>query len=537
MRQMARRPFAWLIGALVLIVGSLVGIAAIPDPAQFELDGNARRDGVVADDWANALFGTSSALTSTFIVDGSGNKTIFTTGGSKDVNDISQWQWKDQLGGLPDKDNITNAYAAAYTNAANDLIIYFGADRYTTEGDAQLGFWFFRNQVQAVGDKFVGADGTTTTTHSNGDILVLANMSNGGTVFTAQVFQWLNGGLSLITTEADAKCGTNTDPRVCFTTNALREAVVPWSYQAKGEGANLGFPERVFFEGGINITQLLGGSGGAALGCFSSFLAETRSSTSQTATLKDFALGEFNTCNVDIVKSCPTVTYNPTTNLLTYNFDVTVTNSGFGALHDLVVTDVPQGQTPIVFNLASLGVNQSHTFQGSFTQTPSTSMPNPPTNVATVEAAVAPGGQKIVTETSATVNCPAVSFDAALSITKSCTTAVEALNGVVVVVVNVTGQVCNNPPPANPLVIPESITGINVTDVPAFSQTPVVIGTLTPGQCQNYTAKYYPSTVTGSGAPHTQTYSDTVTAAGTGAITGSARVNTASANCPLCPPN
>lgn len=47
-------------------------------------------------------------------------QSIFTGGGSKDPLDISQWKYKD--GAVPDKDDITNAYAAAY-NANGDLVI------------------------------------------------------------------------------------------------------------------------------------------------------------------------------------------------------------------------------------------------------------------------------------------------------------------------------------------------------------------------------------------------------------------------------
>src|SRR5262247_1675843 len=157
------RTLQVVLGAVVIGVLFLwVRTSALPTPTQFELDGNALVDSPPADDWANTVptkTASSEALTSTFIADGSGNATIFTTGGSKDINDMSQWQWKDQLGGLPDKDNITNAYAAAYTAANGDLIIYFGADRFTTEGDAQLGFWFFKQQVVASNGTFQNGSG------------------------------------------------------------------------------------------------------------------------------------------------------------------------------------------------------------------------------------------------------------------------------------------------------------------------------------------------------------------------------------------
>ena len=38
--------------------------------------------------------------------------------------------------------------------------------------------------------------------------------------------------------------------------------------------------------------------------CFSSFLAETRSSSSITAQLKDFAEGSFQLCRIDVTKNC-----------------------------------------------------------------------------------------------------------------------------------------------------------------------------------------------------------------------------------------
>ncbi|MGH9962219.1 MAG: hypothetical protein ACREBC_34705, partial [Pyrinomonadaceae bacterium] len=47
-----------------------------------------------------------------------------------------------------------------------------------------------------------------------------------------------------------------------------------------------------FFEGAINLSAFPA----LSTACFSSFLAETRSSASVTATLKDFVLGQFDTC-------------------------------------------------------------------------------------------------------------------------------------------------------------------------------------------------------------------------------------------------
>jgi hypothetical protein len=61
----------------------------------------------------------------------------------------------------------------------------------------------------------------------------------------------------------------------------------PWAFQPKSGSAGI-FPPGTFFEGGANLTKLL-----PSLECFTSFLVETRSSQSVTATLKDFVLGSF----------------------------------------------------------------------------------------------------------------------------------------------------------------------------------------------------------------------------------------------------
>jgi hypothetical protein len=67
---------------------------------------------------------------------------------------------------------------------------------------------------------------------------------------------------------------------------------VPWSFTDKSH--NTGPAAGEFLEEGINLTAL------GLQGCFSSFLAETRSSQSPTATLSDFVLGNFNTCTAEL---------------------------------------------------------------------------------------------------------------------------------------------------------------------------------------------------------------------------------------------
>jgi hypothetical protein len=531
----------------VFVILTAVALGVTPVLAQvhgelFELDGNAVVDNPPADDWANTVppppSAGSEAIASTFVADGSGNTTIFTTGGSKDINDISQWSFKDLLGGLPDKDNITNAYAAAYINSIGELIIYFGLDRFANDGDAQMGFWFFKSTVRAVGGVFVGADGVTPATHTIGDILILANLTNGGAKVEIQVFEWVGGAnpLKLLASDVGdvpAKCGTNTDPNVCAISNDA-PVTAPWPYTPKAGPAGT-FPTFSFFEGGVNISALLGP--GAV--CFSSFLAETRSSQSQNAVLKDFALGEFNTCKLDIVKSCPRVRFDPATGNLVYEYSVTVTNSGIATLFDLTVTDTAaSGGYSKTFTQASLAAGASAVFTDTFSLTAGPSTPNPPTNTASVAAATLPGAPKIVTAGPVSAACPQVSFDANLTITKTCVTRLEVQGGRVVVAVDISGTVCNVPAPPVPPAPPafqSPIDNVTVTDTPAI--TPISLGTLNPGECKNYSATYFPSTlIGGSGLPGDQTYEDTVLVTGTSRLNNQTKQNTATANCPLCPP-
>ncbi len=70
---------------------------------------------------------------------------------------------------------------------------------------------------------------------------------------------------------------------------------MPWSFLDKSGTPNNGALNGEFYEGGVNLSAFnLGGE------CFASIASETRSSTSTTATLKDFVLGQFAVCGATI---------------------------------------------------------------------------------------------------------------------------------------------------------------------------------------------------------------------------------------------
>ncbi|WP_330970209.1 hypothetical protein, partial [Lysobacter sp. A3-1-A15] len=114
-----------------------------------------------------------------------------------------------------------------------------------------------------------------------------------------------------------------------------------WSDYFYREGGTfekrLQFPERTFFEGGIDMTQVFGEG---ETPCFSSFMAMTRTSASTSAQLKDFALGDFSLCDMAVAKACmvePDVSpiVNPDGTSIHTKFRVRISNPGAGAINDV----------------------------------------------------------------------------------------------------------------------------------------------------------------------------------------------------------
>jgi uncharacterized repeat protein (TIGR01451 family) len=210
-----------------------------------------------------------------------GNDNIFTGGGSKDISGIQSGPWLSTTGKPQGKDDIENTYAALYNTSNGDEVLYAGATRFDNSGDATLGFWFFKGPVSST----AGKSQHFTGTHTDGDILVISDFSIGGSVSTPVVYVWVG----------DDATGhlSGPIPTPAGTTDAVvngSNITLPWTFTNKSKvGGNTALPGE-FLELGINLTGL------GLSSCFSSFLAETRSSTSPSATLSDFVVGKFPTC-------------------------------------------------------------------------------------------------------------------------------------------------------------------------------------------------------------------------------------------------
>jgi uncharacterized repeat protein (TIGR01451 family) len=275
LRRLARA--AVLVGVAAALVGVPLAASANPDVSGFELDGNAASSG--AADW-NAL---GSPLFSTGVItDGTGaGEQGFTTGGSKDTNDVSQWKW---TGGTvtPAKDDIQHAYAPVYAEQGN-LILYFGQDRALDKnGDANVGFWFLQNAVGLNGD------GSFSGSHVDGDVLVQSEFTNGGDISGVQIYKWQGGGLSLVSNQAECTGGKLGTADAC--------AIVNKGTISTNWAGDITSP--YFFEGGLDLSALFPQS----VPCFSTFLTNTRTSQSESAQLKDFAMGDIDTCGSITVK-------------------------------------------------------------------------------------------------------------------------------------------------------------------------------------------------------------------------------------------
>ncbi|UTW05618.1 hypothetical protein KDX31_19675 (plasmid) [Amphritea atlantica] len=375
----------------LLLVGAAIPTFAVHDVALFELDtragmegdqdkkndpipdmvgdGNTADEAADGDDWENVYLGTDSADVTSFIEDTFANNNIdngaqpfvalrtpeisfFTGGGSKDTNGIQDGPWKYKVisDQVPDKNDIVNAFAALYSQEEGDPILYFGLDTFSVNGDANAGFWFFRDDVSLAPLGEGENTGTFIGEHRDGDLFVAVAYTQGGRVGDIDVYQWSGDDAtgSLVLMESGQDCATvGADDPVCGVINKLlpdqtfgedpvfdyantlvaNNPLDPTSYQ---------YESAAFVEFGLVLDETLFPNG---IGCFSTFMAETRSSQSETAQLKDLALGNFDVCSIDVAKTGDGQSKVGDD----VDYSITVTNTGLATLYKQSITDTLLG--------------------------------------------------------------------------------------------------------------------------------------------------------------------------------------------------
>ncbi len=217
------------------LLGIVLGLSATPafsvdgnPPNLFELDGNPQDSNAVADlpdEWDTLYYldpnnsgpGFGGApIAFTGILADPAPTSILLEGRIEDINDITQWWHKDGSvprqgrhhkcvrGSLPgpeavcldaNDDPILCSDGDAVpgpVHEQDDLIVYFGLDRYDNSGDAFAAFWFLQDKVTKNDStsKFDGAH-VAKTDDDPGDLMVLVEYPQGSNATPViKVYEW-----------------------------------------------------------------------------------------------------------------------------------------------------------------------------------------------------------------------------------------------------------------------------------------------------------------------------------------------------------
>ena len=186
----------------------------------------------------------------------------------------------------------------------------------------------------------------------------------------------------------------------------------PWPYLPKS-GPVMMIPPQSFIEGGLILNDLFPGE---SIPCFSSFLTVSRSSSSITAQLKDFVLGEFKLCGVDVFVDCTHGEVDDSLTTVIYNYTVTAANTGFGDVYNATV--FYGGQEIGFFEVFS--PSQVEEISGTFESLEE----SPQTNTASIVAYAVQNPlseDDVLEDTTVEDTCPLVPIVTSLQSTVGCT--------------------------------------------------------------------------------------------------------------------
>jgi uncharacterized repeat protein (TIGR01451 family) len=248
---------------------------------------------------------------------GTGDPTVYTSVGSEvNGDDLNTETYA--TGSVPNKDEISNVYAISHQDPPNPPIpgpndtneIFAGFERVVNNGDSHVDLEFLQAATSLVpGSKPASfpCAGKFQGHRSQGDLLLSVDFTQGGTVGTPILHKWVCGDFP---PGADKVCdpvknpGKKTPPHYDQVSDQTTLAAVRQTFNAtapvgcggwacrNADGTQTDSINTVeLYEVGIDLAAV------GFEGCISTFLPHTRSSQSFTATLKDFEVIQFNTCN------------------------------------------------------------------------------------------------------------------------------------------------------------------------------------------------------------------------------------------------
>jgi len=493
----------------------------------------------------------------------------FTQGASSKLGSgINTWLYKVAAGG-PSKSDLQQGATATYVYTQNpaffsggpatgDELLYYLVTRSSNNGSELHGVWLFKGPV-AFADPTCTSKCSFTGNHTNGDLFLLSGFTGGGGIATIQVFQWSCSGTGAacdssgsLTFVATGSCSTGSSGLECGEVND-HSISVPSTLSNPGTGTTLA--TGLFFNGGVDVTKLNGG----LTPCFSSVLFESIASAScSTASLatstcssignaaaKFFIFGTFNTCAINVNKTCGQGRFNDAQTAATYPISGIVNNADGGTLSLSSITDSPS------FDSGSLGCfSSAQSFNGTSCTASkaaceaceeavlfgSAGAPTPqscanvsltatgtadnavcygasitqPTSVCigagctdTVTAsATGPGGSTIAPKM-ATATCSITPLNSGLNVTKNCQAGLTSTGSALEVQVNTGYLVCNEQAAilSNVTLSDNVVSSANITKVsggitcPAGLTPPCLAPEGKTGDCATFTGFYVPTSL------------------------------------------
>lgn len=430
----------------------------------------------------------------------------FTGGGSKDPNTLDNWLYVS--GNTPNKDALNDGYVAAYNDSTGDFNLVMGANRFDPKGAANIGIWFFQNSVTLGPVSKSNGTGPFLGSHVNGDLFVIAQFVTGGGVSVPSVYSWnqpglpnaVNGGCAAgVPSPVPGQCADSNLLLLADPTSGICGSNQPYcsitnSATVTGDWPNSGtMVSPLFWEGGIDVTKALAAVGINTIPCFSSFLEETRSAPSTSATLKDFLLGPFNLCGMNISKTCGTPSVNEGGTAINYPVGGIVTNTGIGTLYGVQVCDTINGAaTPTVVKVSNtcascprMGTNVLAAHETGTWSDAGSSTASSQSDTAFAVGTTTSGGAVSCSTGPITSAAPegsatcSLNVSGALSATKTCNTTLVATTIDVQVQVGFSGMVCNNSL--------SQVTGVGLTenDSSAAGKSSPMPSSTTLGPCES----------------------------------------------------